>query len=167
MIQIRFFSGLLLFAFVGTGQIHAQNEHHHHHEGHPYEIGLSLGAAQLEPDGERAFGGHLHGMRRFGDEGILRRFSAGIGVEILLTEHPHYSFMGTLAYNPLLSFILDVSPGIVWTEHEGETESHFLMHIEMLYEFDFHAFGLGPLIGMAMTEAHNHYMIGLYIGKAF
>jgi hypothetical protein len=141
------------------------HDQHHHHEGSNYEIGLSPGIAYLAHEEEYAPNVHIHLMRRLGSHDYWNRWAVGLGVESIIIEHMHYSFLATFSYNIIGSFIIDLSPGLLLTEHDGVQESQFITHIEMTYEMDFHGIGIGPVMGMAVSQEDEHYMLGIHIGK--
>lgn len=157
---------LLFLLFVAPCTLSAQ---HHIHEGHShshsdFEIGLSVGIANLVDENENAPSAHLHFLRKVGSEGLLNRISIGAGFEYIFSEHTHYSIVGTISLNPYSAFKLDISPGILVTEHEEEKEKQFVTHIELTYEFDYLGFGIGPVIGYGFAKEDNHFMAGIHIG---
>jgi len=153
----------MLISNVSYGQ--DQNHKAHHHEGHDYELGFSLGMTLIEPEDITAPSLHLHAHRRLGTEDFKQRFSVGLGVESIFTEHLHYSFLASFSYNPFAAFIIDVSPGILFAEEEDESIREYLTHIEFTYEFDLEYIGIGPVIGMALSSEDTHYAVGIHIGK--
>jgi len=126
-----------------------------------------VGLSHLVHENENAPGAHIHLLRKLGSEGLIERFSIGVGLEYLFTDPAHYSAVGTLSFNPAWALIFDISPGILFTEHEGEKEKLFVTHIELTYEFHFHEFGIGPVVGFGISEDDNHYMFGMHVGKGF
>lgn len=143
-----------------------KNERHHHNE-HVYELGISLGLAHLKKEGDNAIGSHVHIFKRLGSGNELERIAIGFGIEYIFTEHSHMSFLGTLSFNPFAAFIIDISPGILKTEHDSEKEIKYITHLELTYEFDLNSFGLGPVVGTTFSGDDQHYMIGLHFGKGF
>ncbi|MBN1408852.1 MAG: hypothetical protein JW956_13730 [Calditrichaceae bacterium] len=139
----------------------------HHHEHADYELGLSLGMTRLVEEAENALSSHLHFSRKLGGTELLERFSLGLGFEYIFTKHPHYSVVGTISINPIWALIVDISPGVLITEHDGSKEKLFVTHLELTYEFDYQGFGIGPVVGAGFSEEDNHLMIGLHIGKGF
>ena len=159
------YSAILVFGILCHTALGQTSDHHHHHEDHLYELGLSLGLAHLERESDNAFGTHLHLMRRMADEGPGEKAALGFGVEYLFTEHTHISFLGTFSYNLHKALWLDIAPGLLISEHEGETESGWIAHIEFTWEMDMFSIGLGPVLGVALSEEDRHYMIGIHIGR--
>ncbi|MBN2001149.1 hypothetical protein JW935_26640 [candidate division KSB1 bacterium] len=157
--NIRYALIFVLFSSVAFCQLHS---HHHHHEGHKYEVGLSIGAAHLDREGETVPSTHIHAMRRIGEKTAL-----GLGAEYFFTEHTHYSLLGTISYNPCLAFILDISPGILFSGHDGAQETHFVTHIELTYEFDLGVIGIGPVVGVGFSKEDRHYLAGFHLAKGF
>jgi len=161
-----FISAIAVLSFFIPGELSAgQDNNEHHHHGHLYELGLSAGYSHLQEENENAAGAHLHFLRRLGEDNGLEKFSLGLGVEYLFTEHTHLSLLGTISYNPFADFIIDFAPGVLISEHENKSELHYITHIEFTYEFDLHGFGFGPVLGFAFSEDDRHYMIGIHFGK--
>ena len=44
---------------------------------------------------------------------------------------------------------------------------HHEIALELTYEFEYKEFGIGPVIGLGLSEDDNHYMFGIHIGKGF
>jgi len=166
----KFFYFLIL-AFTVTlsntafGQISGQKPHHH--EGKKYELGLSLSLAHMEKENENALNTHIHLMRRFDPDNNWKRIALGLGFEYFFTEHKHYGLLGTVSINPIWDLICDVSPGILFTEHNNSQETQYVFHLELTYEFDMENFGIGPVIGMGLSEDDRHFTVGIHIGKGF
>jgi len=142
------------------------------HSGHPhehseYEIGISLGMTRLIEEKENALNSHLHFSKKLGNSEIMERISLGAGFEYIFTEHSHYSVLGTISVNPVWALIVDISPGILFTEHHGAKEKLFAAHLELTYEFEYHGFGIGPVIGAGFSKEDNHLMLGIHMGKGF
>ena len=146
--------------------IHGQEDSHaerHHHEGYMYELGLSSGLAYLAGEDVYAPNAHMHMMKRVAPEGYANRWAVGLGVESIFTDHTHVSFLTTVSYNFIDDFIVDFSPGLLLAEGERQ----FITHIEITYESEYRGFGIGPILGMAVSPDDQHYMLGLHIGKGF
>ena len=158
-----------IFVLMITSSIFGQTSEHnsHHHADSKYEIGISAGLSHLVHENENPFSAHIHLLRRLGSENLWEKVSLGAGFEYIFSKHEHYSIVGTVSVNPIWDSILDISPGILVTEHEGSKEKQFVTHIELTYEFDFKHFGIGPVIGYGLSKDDTHYMIGVHIGKGF
>ncbi|MBI9071850.1 MAG: hypothetical protein JEY94_09640 [Melioribacteraceae bacterium] len=168
----RLLIALFFFTSVVINAQHEKHDHEQEHEGHAhgshdYEFGISVGMAHLSEEDENAPSAHLHLLKSLGSEGMLSKFSLGAGFEYIFTEHTHYSIVGTISVNPISAFILDISPGLLFTEHDGESENQFVTHMELTYEFEFHGFGIGPVVGVGFAKEDNHLMAGIHIGKGF
>lgn len=142
---------------------------HHDHEGHShgdsnYELGLSLSVSRLVDENATAPSVHLHFMRKLVSESILSRISIGAGIEYIFSKHLHYSVVGTISLNPYSAFKIDVSPGVLVTDHEGEKEQQFVTHIELTYEFEYLGIGFGPVIGYGFAKEDKHFSIGVHLG---
>lgn len=166
MIKFYFYClALLLMSTVSLMGKESGHNHLHHHHGHNYELGLSLGYTHLTEDKINAPSSHLHLTRRLGSENAIQRFSLGLGAEYIFAEETHITFLGSFSYNPVAAFIIDLSPGLLIAEHEGETEYQYISHLEFTYEFDMHSFGIGPVFGVAFSSDDRHYSVGIHIGK--
>ncbi len=164
--RIRLIWCLLTVIIVDAGEIMGQQiEHKHHHHDHLYELGVSLGLVHLMEDDINTTSSHVHLFRRLGSENYLEKTAIGIGVEYVFTEHTHLSFLGTFSYNPVGGLIIEISPGILISEHENKKEIQYLSHIELTYEMDFKSFGFGPVVGVAFAEDDRHYTFGIHLGK--
>lgn len=152
---------------LNTGFGQSTEHESHHHADSEYELGISFGLSHLTDEGENALGSHIHLLRRLGSEELSEKIALGLGFEYIFTEHPHYSLVGTVSINPIWALIFDISPGILITEHEGSKEKQFVTHLELTYEFEYRNFGIGPVIGLGLSEDDNHYMFGIHIGKGF
>ena len=150
---------LLIIVITNPGKLIGQEQkHEHHHHEHSYEIGISLGLVHLKQDGINAPSTHVHLFKRLGSENYLKRVAFGLGVEYIFTEHIHLGFLGTISYNPVGALIIDISPGLLISEHDNEKETQFISHMELTYEFD-------PVVGVAFSEDDEHYTFGIHFGK--
>ena len=164
--RARFILFLLTIISANSSKIIGQQlETEHHHHEHSYELGLSLGLAYLLEDEIKAPSSHIHLVKRLGPENFLKRIAIGLGAEYIFTEHTHLSFLGSISYNPVAALIIDMSPGILISEHENNNEIQYITHLELTYEFDLNSFGLGPVIGIAFSGDDLHYSFGIHIGK--
>lgn len=163
--------GVVVFFFILilSNTVQGQSSEHdsHHHGESKYELGISAGISHLIHENESPFSAHIHLLRRLGEEGLRERISMGLGFEYIFAKHAHYSFVGTVSINPIWDLILDISPGVLVTEHEGNLEKQFVTHFEMTYEFHLEEFGIGPVVGFGYSEGDNHVMIGVHLGKGF
>jgi hypothetical protein len=153
---------------VGLSSAALSEEEHHHdaHEGHEWELGISVGYANLKTEGEEGGNLHLHLLKRLGDEGLKKYFSAGFGAEVIRTDETHYGAMVTLAYHPVEDLVLAVSPGFEWAKHDGSSwEREYATHLEAAYSFDVSEnYHIGPVIGYSKTSEAEHYTVGIHIG---
>jgi len=152
---------IIIYTNITFGQMH---DHHHHSD---YEFGISLGVATLVEEEEYSPSAHLHLLRKLGDHDLLSKISLGLGYEIIFSEHTHNSVVGTISINPFSAWKIDISPGILFAEHEGEKEQHFVAHFELMYDIHFHGFGVGPVIGYGWSKEDQHLMAGLHFGIEF
>jgi len=167
--KIKTFSRVLVaisisLAGLSTAAL-SEEDHHVGHEGHEWELGISAGYANLKTEGEEGVNLHLHLLKRLGDDGLKKYFSAGFGAEVIRTDETHYGAMVTLAYHPVEDLTLSISPGLEWEKHEGSWESHYATHYEAAYSFDISkSYHIGPVIGYSKTSEAEHYTVGIHIG---
>ena len=156
----------IFIVLISSLSLFAQQHDHsgHDHGDSNYELGISLGVSRLVDENENNPSAHLHLLRKLGSEKIFDKISLGFGFEYIFSKHVHYSILGTISINPYSSFKLDISPGVLVTEHEKEMEQQFVTHIELTYEFNFHGIGIGPVIGYGFAKEDNHVTVGLHLG---
>ena len=157
---------LLVMSIVNLAARPTEEGHRDNHH-HLNEIGISTGVVRMQPESETAPGLHLHAMRRLGDEGIKKFFGIGLGLEIIFSEHRHYSIMGTLEIFPWKKLVITFSPGILTVKEDGENQRRFSFHCEVMYEFEVGAFEMGPALGFAVAGEDTHFTVGIHIGKGF
>lgn len=159
------FTHILTFAFVLSVQLLlAQNkeEDSHHHEHHLNDIGIVNSPVYFVNDKEFAYGLHLHYVRNFHES----KFGLGIGYERIFDEHKHNTIGIIGSFRPIEKVTINFSPGI--TFEDGETsELNFAMHLESSYDFEFHSFHIGPVLGFAYDPEDFHISLGLHIGYGF
>ena len=138
----------------------------HNHEMHEWELGVSLGYANLKTESEEGANLHLHLLKQLEGAGLAQYFSLGFGTEIIVTDEKHYGAMLTLAYHPVEDLTLSVSPGFEWAKHEGDSwEREYATHLEVSYSFDVSKnFHIGPVLGYSKTEDAEHYTVGIHVG---
>lgn len=159
---------LLLFVFSSklTGQT-SHTTHNHHHDGFNNELGISVGIVQIENDEDMNINTHIHLMRHLRYDNFLKRVALGMGIETIFAEELHVSILGTFSYNLVSSLFIDLAPGLLIASHDGHQQKEFIAHIELIYEFDIGLFGLGPVVGMALSEDDRHYSLGIHLGRGF
>ncbi|PHS39640.1 MAG: hypothetical protein COB07_06210 [Sulfurovum sp.] len=139
-----------------------------HHEGHEWELGISIGYANLKTENEEGGNLHLHLLKRLQGDGFEKYFSVGVGAEVIVTtdNDKHYGAMVTLAVHPWRDLVLSVSPGFEWAKHEGHSwEREYATHYEAAYSFDVSEnYHIGPVIGYSKTSDTEHYTVGIHIG---
>ena len=145
-------------------QMGLANEHVHD----DWEVGVSVGYANLKTENEEGKNLHLHLMKSLGDEGLAQYFSFGFGAETIITDEKHYGSMLTLAVHPVEDLTLSLSPGFEWAKHDGANwEREYATHVEATYSFDVaDGYHLGPVIGYSKTKDTEHYTIGIHLGIA-
>ncbi len=156
---------IFIFILISFGLFAQEHDHDaHSHGDSKFEFGFSSGFAKLIDEDVIAPSAHLHLLRKIGSKGILERISFGPGFEYIFSEHTHYSIVGTFSLNPFHAIKLDISPGVLITEHEDDKEQQFVTHVELTYEFHYHNFGFGPVIGYGLAKEDNHFMLGIHLG---
>ena len=150
----------------------SEEEHHeeeyHSHAMHEWELGISVGYANLKTENEEGGNLHLHLMKRLQGDGFEKYFSVGVGAEMIVTtdNEKHYGAMVALAYHPIEALTLSVAPGFEWAKHEGDSwEREYATHYEAVYSFDVSEhYHIGPVIGYSKTSDAEHYTVGIHIG---
>ena len=145
-----------------------QKKVEHSHTTHTWELGLALGYANLVTEDEEGTSIHLHLLKRLEGKGWQQYVSLGFGVETIVSDEIHYGAMLTLAFHPIEDFVISISPGFEWANHEDEWERHYATHIEIMYSFDMaNGYHMGPVLGYSKTNESEHYNIGLHLGIPF
>lgn len=141
---------------------HNHGQHDHHHEHPANEIGIGNFVSYLTGEQELAYGIHLHYLRAIKGS----RFGYGIGYEQIFDEHIHRvaGIIGSYRLTP--NIIITLSPGILFPNQENP-KSSFVVHSELVYEFEIGPFHLGPTIELATTFEELHLGAGFHVGLAF
>jgi hypothetical protein len=163
-------ANILIVAFLFlTGQelLAQEHEHDHHHSHHDHahpnnEIGLGNYLSYLAGENEFAYGMHIHYLRYFN----ASRFGAGMGYEHIFDEHGHRSLTLIGTYRFTSPMILSLAPGILFGNPENP-DARFVMHTEVIYEFEIGPFHLGPALEFATTFKAYHIGIGVHVAYAF
>lgn len=160
--------GLVGLSTAALSEEDHHDEIHHSHAEHEWELGVSVGYANLKTENEEGGNLHLHLLKRLDGEGIEKYFSVGFGAEIIVTteSEKHYGAMVTFAYHPVEALTLSVSPGFEWAKHEGSSwERKYATHLEAAYAFDVSEnYHIGPVVGYSKTSDTEHYTVGIHIG---
>ncbi len=159
---------LSLLSTAALSEEEHHEEEHHSHAMHEWELGVSIGYANLKTENEEGGNLHLHLLKRLEGDGFEKYFSVGFGAEMIVTtdNEKHYGAMVTLAYHPVEALTLSVSPGFEWAKHEGSSwEREYATHLEAAYAFDVSEnYHIGPVIGYSKTSDAEHYTVGIHIG---
>ena len=59
---------------------------------------------------------------------------------------------------------MSYAPGILFSEHEEDSETNFTQHFEFYYEFELDKFHIGPQFDIGIEEGDLHYMFGMHLG---
>lgn len=159
----------VLVAICLSSYLMAQDHNHDHDHSqdsmleHPVnEIGIGQFISYLASEKEYAYGLHIHYLRAIKGS----KFGFGIAYEQVFDEHIHRTAGIVGSYRPLAHFVFTVSPGILFPNSENPL-SRFVMHTEIVYEFEIGHFHLGPSIEFATTFKEFHLGAGLHLGYAF
>ena len=156
MKQIILFISIISIIFSESG--------HNHNHNHNNEFGIAVGVVPAHEGENNNIGLHLHYIKGIGEH---NDFGIGISLETIFDEHQHnsVSIIGTYHFNNGLT--IAYAPGILFTEHNGETETKFTQHFELYYEFELEDFHLGPQFDIGYEDGEIHYMLGLHFGIDF
>lgn len=152
--------GLWAVFFALGIQAQESHEHDHDHEHkHVHELGFSVAPTWFANESGTHTAVHLHYVYNFRHT----KFGVGMGYERIFDDHKH-NFVGIeLVYRPVHALSLDLSPGIAF-EGDHKDERDFALHFEVVYEFEFGAFHLGPMVELAYHPEDWHYSIGVHVG---
>ena len=135
-----------------------------HNHSHNNEFGIAFGLVPGHKDEGNNFGLHLHyikGLETHSDFGI------GVSFETVFDEHKHnsISLMGVYHFNQ--GYTVAYAPGILFLDHNGESEIEFTQHFELYYEFELENFHIGPQLDIGFEDGESHYMVGIHLGFNF
>jgi hypothetical protein len=158
---------ILLFTFIISTNIKAQNLNKHDHEHvedcthHKSEI--AIGSTLVYFPGEKSYapGFHAHYVYNFSGT----RFGIGLGYEKILDEQRHNTIGIIANYRPLSKLNLMFSPGITLASHENP--AHLSAHFETTYEFVYKIIHFGPVVGIGWDGEDYHIGAGIHIGIGF
>lgn len=159
-IKYLLLSILLVYGQTILAQDNVQDESHHEH--HLNEIGLVTSPVYFVNEKEVSFSYHFHYVRNIHES----KFGYGIGYERITGEHKHNTIGLVGSYRPIEDLSVNLSPGITFESHGGETAS-FALHFELTYEFELHDFHVGPAFEVAYDPEDIHLSLGLHIGYGF
>ena len=153
---------ILLYLLI-ISRIFSESGHNHNHS-HNNEFGIAIGIVPGHEDEDDNIGLHLHYIKGIGEH---NNFGIGISLETIFDEHKHnsVSIIGTYHFDN--GFTIAYAPGILFSEHDGETETEFTQHFEFYYEFELEDFHLGPQFDIGYEDGEIHYMLGVHFGIDF
>lgn len=151
----------MLFAILGSAQNQHNHENHMHTDVHKYHIGFGGAATHLKGEPGLAPGAHLHVIRQFGHQ---NRWGLGLGYEAIFDEHMHNGINLLVNYHLAKHLSVNAGPGIIFAEHDGETERKPAFHTEAVYEFNVGKFHIGPMAGFGFDKEDTHFSIGIHVG---
>ena len=144
---------IILVSFLLSGI-----DHMHSHD-HNNEIGMAIGIVPGHEGEDNNLGLHLHYIKGIGEH---NDFGIGISIETIFDEHKHNSVSILGTYHFENGFTIAYAPGILFAEHDGETEEEFTQHFEFYYEFELKHFHVGPQIDIGDEDGEIHYMLGVH-----
>ena len=161
----RLYYTFLLFIFLGSVRLQAQDDlthadHDHHHE-HRNELGIANAPVYFVKEEIVSYGLHVHLVRNL----LHSRFGYGIGYERIFDEHGHNTYSALVSYR-IDRVMLIVAPGAT-IEDEEPGEAAFAVHVEATYEFELGDLHLGPVVEFAYDPEDIHLSLGLHVGIGF
>ena len=152
---------ILLISIISI--IFSESKHVHNHS-HNNEFAIAVGIVPGHEDEDDNIGLHLHYVKGIGKH---NDFGIGISIETIFDEHKHNSVSILGTYHFENGFTIAYAPGILFAEHDGETEEEFTQHFELYYEFELEHFHIGPQIDIGYEDGEIHYMLGVHFGIDF
>ena len=157
MFKIHF--SKLFFLFFCINILFSQIDHQHSHS-HKNEIGMAIGLVPSHEEGNN-IGLHLHYVKGLGEH---NHFGLGLSLETIFDEHLHNSISLLGLYHFDNGFTMAYAPGILFSEHDGNSETHFTQHFEFYYEIELDKFHIGPQFDIGIEDGDLHYMLGIHFG---
>ena len=134
---------------------------HVHNHNHDNEFGLAIGIVPGHEDEGDNLGLLLHYIKGIGEH---NNYGIGVSLETIFDEHKHNSISLIGTYHFDSGFTIAYAPGILFSEHDNETETEFTQHFEFYYEFELEHFHIGPQFDIGFEDGDMHYMLGLHFG---
>ena len=157
MFKIHF--SKLFFLFFCINILFSQIDHQHSHS-HKNEIGMAIGLVPSHEE-DNNIGLHLHYVKGLGED---NHFGLGLSLETIFDEHLHNSISLLGLYHFDNGFTMAYAPGILFSEHDGNSETHFTQHFEFYYEIELDKFHIGPQFDIGIEDGDLHYMFGIHFG---
>ena len=157
MFKIHF--SKLFFLFFCINILFSQIDHQHSHS-HKNEIGMAIGLVPSHEE-DNNIGLHLHYVKGLGEH---NHFGLGLSLETIFDEHLHNSISLLGLYHFDNGFTMAYAPGILFSEHDGNSETHFTQHFEFYYEIEIDKFHIGPQFDIGIEDGDLHYMFGIHFG---
>ena len=157
MFKIHF--SKLFFLFFCINILFSQIDHQHSHS-HKNEIGMAIGLVPGHEE-DNNIGLHLHYVKGLGEH---NHFGLGLSLETIFDEHLHNSISLLGLYHFDNGFSMAYAPGILFSEHDGNSETHFTQHFEFYYEIELDKFHIGPQFDIGIEDGDLHYMFGIHFG---
>ena len=128
---------------------------------HKNEFGMANSPVLFLQSKEITYGIHFHYVRHI----KTSKFGIGLAYERIFDDHKHNTFGVVLAYAPIESWTVSVSPGVTYEGATGDVMPS--IHLETTYEFEIGHFHIGPLFEFAIDPEDNHISLGLHLGYGF
>jgi hypothetical protein len=157
--KLSLFPWLIIYAAILSLSFPLLAQDHEHHDHHRNELGLENTLIYLPSEEALAYGMHLHYMHNFKES----PFGLGLALERIFDEHGHTTVGIALGYRLLEPMHLSLTPGLSIEDGHGHALSSSL-HGEVLYEFLFGHFHIGPALSAGWSPEDMHYGLGLHLG---
>lgn len=152
-----------VFVIKVSGQ-HDDENHDHLHDHHKYHLGFGVAGAYLTGEDGLAPGFHVHFIRQLGEE---QHWGIGLGYEAIIEENLHSSLNLLANYHPFDFLSFNAGPGLVFGNHDGETEILPAFHTEAVFEFNLGGIHIGPMAGFGIDREESHFSLGVHVGFGF
>ena len=153
---------ILLYLLI-ISRVFSESGHIHNHS-HENEFGIAIGIVPGHDGEDDNIGLHLHYVKGIGEH---NDFGIGLSLETIFDEHKHNSVSIIGTYHFKKGFTIAYAPGILFSEHDGKSETKFTSHIEFYFEYELDKFHIGPQFDVGIEERDLHYMFGIHIGIDF
>lgn len=158
---MRFIFLSFLFLLPASIFANTDNKEQKYHNHHSNEIGIANSLLYIPSEKEFAYGIHTHYIRYIAHT----KFGYGVGYERIFGEHKHNTVGIIGSYNPFSDFYFSAIPGITFDDKVNRLD--LALHLEILYEFGFNDFHIGPTLGCSFNPVDNHISFGIHIAYAF
>ena len=151
---------LTILSFLLGQEDHDDHDKHGHHK----ELSIALGVTPAHDNEDSKISMHVHYIKGLGNHSP---YALGISLETIFDKHKHNSVGLVGLYRFESGFSIAYVPGLLFVEHENDSEMQFAQHLEVCYEFEYEQFHLGPQIAIGIEEDGYHYSCGIHLGIDF